>query len=242
MTVSLVGAGPGDPGLVTVRGLELIRGCDALVYDVLVARELVDEAPEDALVIPREGLPQAELNELLVELGRQGLEVVRLKGGDPFVFGRGSEEAEALAAAGLEFEVVPGVSALSAVPASAGIPVTHRGLSAQVTLVSGHSASGADLDFAHLAKTPGTLIVFMGLAHLAGIAGGLIAAGKSPSTPAAVVSRGTSPDGRSVTGALNEIASLAADLASPALLVVGEVVSVSNRLMRPRARAAVSTA
>ena len=241
MTVWLVGAGPGDPGLVTVRGLELIRGCDALVYDVLVAPELVDEAPDDALVIPREDVRQTELNELLVELGRQGLEVVRLKGGDPFVFGRGSEEAEALAAAGIAFEVVPGVSALSAVPASAGIPVTHRGLSAQVTLVSGHSASGADLDFAHLAKTPGTLVVFMGLAHLSGIACGLISAGKSPFTPAAVVSRGTHADGRSVAGALHEIALLAADLSSPALLVVGEVVTVGNRLARPLARAASSS-
>jgi len=241
VTVWLVGAGPGDPGLLTVRGLELIRGCDALVYDVLVAPELVDEAPDDALVIPREDVGQAELNELLVELSRQGLEVVRLKGGDPFVFGRGSEEAEALAAAGISFEVVPGVSALSAVPASAGIPLTHRGLSAQVTLVSGHSASGADLDFAHLARTPGTLVVFMGLAHLSAIAGGLISAGKSPSTPAAVVSRGTHTDGRSVAGALHEIARLAAELTSPALLVVGEVVAVGNRLARPLARAVSSS-
>ena len=154
MTVFLVGAGPGDPGLVTVRGLELIRSCGALVYDVLVAPELVDEAPDDAILISRESVRQGELNELLVELGRTGLDVVRLKGGDPFIFGRGGEEAEALVEAGLPWEVVPGVSALSAVPASAGIPVTHRGVSAQVTLVSGHSASGEDLDFAQLASTP----------------------------------------------------------------------------------------
>jgi uroporphyrin-III C-methyltransferase len=242
VSVYLVGAGPGDPGLLTVRGLELIRSCDALVYDVLVAPELVDEAPEDALVIPREDVRQAELNELLVELGRRGLEVVRLKGGDPFVFGRGGEEAEALAVAGIPFEVVPGVSALSAVPASAGIPVTHRGLSAQVTLVSGHSASGEELDYAHLAKTPGTLVVFMGLAHLSGIADGLIAAGKSPRTPAAVVSRGTHADGRSVSGRLDDIARLAADLASPALLVVGDVVTVGNRLAKPLARARTTAA
>ncbi len=233
MTVSLVGAGPGDPGLITVRGLELIRSCDALVYDVLVAPELVDEAPADALVIPRERIRQAELNELLVALGREGLEVVRLKGGDPFIFGRGGEEAEALAAAGIPFEVVPGVSALSAVPASAGIPVTHRGLSAQVTLVSGHSAAGEELDYAQLAQAPGTLVVFMGLAHLASIAAGLIAAGKSPGTPAAVVSRGTHADGRSVTGELRTIAELASELESPALLVVGEVVGV-GRTLAPR--------
>jgi uroporphyrin-III C-methyltransferase len=238
MTVWLVGAGPGDPGLITAKGLDLIRSCDALVYDVLVSRELVDEAPDDALVIPREDVRQAELNTLLVELGRQGLEVVRLKGGDPFVFGRGGEEAEALVAAGVAYEVVPGVSALSAVPASAGIPVTHRGLSAQVTLVSGHSASGEDLDFAQLAGTPGTLIVFMGLAHLASIAGGLIAAGKDPHTPAAVVSRGSLPDGHSVSGDLREISALAEGLESPALLVVGDVVAVGARLSRSRQRLA----
>ena len=233
MTVWLVGAGPGDPGLITAKGLDLVRSCDALVYDVLVSPELVDEAPEDALVIPREDVRQAELNTLLVELGRQGLEVVRLKGGDPFVFGRGGEEADALVAAGVPYEVVPGVSALSAVPASAGIPVTHRGVSAQVTLVSGHSASGDDLDFAQLAGTAGTLVVFMGLAHLAAIADGLIAAGKDPHTPAAVVSRGTLPDGRSASGELREIAVLADGLESPALLVVGDVVAIAGRLARP---------
>jgi uroporphyrin-III C-methyltransferase len=237
VTVFLVGAGPGDPGLVTVRGLELIRGCDALVYDVLVAPELVEEAPEDALVIPREDVRQAALNELLVELGSQGLDVVRLKGGDPFIFGRGGEEAEALAAAGIPFEVVPGVSALSAVPASVGIPVTHRGIAAQVTLVSGHSASGEDLDYSQLAAAPGTVVVFMGLGHLAEIAAGLVAAGKSPSTPAAVVSRGTHADGHSVTGELRDISSRAAGLESPALLVVGDVVTVGNRLARPVAAA-----
>jgi uroporphyrin-III C-methyltransferase len=230
VTVWLVGAGPGDPGLITARGLDLIRNCEALVYDVLVAPELVAEAPEDALLIPREKIRQSELNDLLVKLGRQGLEVVRLKGGDPFVFGRGGEEALALGAAEIPFEVVPGVSAISAVPASAGIPVTHRGVSAQVTLVSGHSASGEDLDFDHLARTPGTLVVFMGLAHLPEITAGLVAAGKDRHTPAAVVSRGTYVDGESVTGELHKIAELAAGLASPALLVVGDVVAVGSYL------------
>jgi uroporphyrin-III C-methyltransferase len=230
VTVYLVGAGPGDPGLVTVRGLELIRRCDALVYDVLVSPELVEEAPADALVIPREGLRQAELDELLVALGREGLETVRLKGGDPFVFGRGGEEAEALASAGVPFDVIPGVSALSAVPASAGIPITHRGVSAHVTLVSGHSAAGEELDHAQLASVPGTLVVFMGLAQLHRIASGLIAAGRSADTPAAVVSRGTLPGARSVSGALGEIAELADGLESPALLVVGVVVALAGRL------------
>ena len=197
---------------------------------MLVAPELVAEAPEDALLISRERIKQSELNALLVDLGRQGLEVVRLKGGDPFVFGRGGEEAIALAEAGIPFEVVPGVSAMSAVPASAGIPVTHRGVSAQVTLVSGHSAYGDDLDYEHLAATPGTLVVFMGLAHLSGIAARLIEHGKSPDTPAAVVSRGTHADGRSVIGALHEVAQLAEGLESPALLVVGDVVGVASEL------------
>jgi len=230
LSVYLVGAGPGDPGLITAKGLDLVRTCDALVYDVLVAPELVDEAPNDALRISREGIGQDDLNELLVELGRQGLDVVRLKGGDPFVFGRGGEEALALAGAEVPFEVVPGVSALCAVPASAGIPVTHRGVSAQVTLVSGHSAKGDELDYAQLAATPGTLIVFMGLAQLPKLVQRLIAAGKDPSTPAAVVSRGTHPDGESVSGELHELAELARDLRSPALLVIGDVVAVGRRL------------
>jgi uroporphyrin-III C-methyltransferase len=227
VTVYLVGAGPGDPGLITAKGLDLVRSCEALVYDVLVAPELVAEAPEDALLIPRAKLKQSEINRLLVELGQRGLEVVRLKGGDPFVFGRGGEEALALAAAHVPFEVVPGVSALSAVPASAGIPITHRGVSARVTLVSGHSASGEELDYDHLAKTPGTLVVFMGLTHLPEIVAGLLAAGKDPQTPAAVVSNGTRTDSQAVTGTLVDTIELAEGLVSPALLVIGEVVQVS---------------
>jgi uroporphyrin-III C-methyltransferase len=227
VTVYLVGAGPGDPGLITARGLELLRACEALVYDVLVSPELVEEAPAGALRIPREGLGQRELDELLVSLGREGLETVRLKGGDPFVFGRGGEEALALRQAGVRFEVVPGVSALSAVPGSLGIPVTHRGLSAQVTLVSGHSASGEELDYDQLARAPGTLVVFMGLSHLPAITAGLLAAGRDPATPAAVISRGTHPDAETVRGRLDEIAALAAALAPPALLIVGEVVALA---------------
>jgi len=230
VTVWLVGAGPGDPGLITAKGLELVRSCEALVYDVLVAPELVAEAPDDALLIPREKLKQAEIDKVLVELGERGLEVVRLKGGDPFVFGRGGEEALALAEAGVPYEVVPGVSALSAVPASAGIPVTHRGVSAQVTLVSGHSASGDDLDYDHLARTPGTLVVFMGLSHLPAIVAGLLAAGKDTRTPAAVVSKGTRTDGRSVSGMLGELPELVDGLVSPALLVVGDVCAVGAEL------------
>ena len=230
MSVALVGAGPGDPGLITVRGLELVRRCEALVYDVLVAPELVAEAPRDALLVSREGLEQDTISRLLVELDREGYETVRLKGGDPFVFGRGGEEAIALAEAGVPFEVVPGVSALSSVPASFDIPVTHRGVSAQVTLVSGHSASSDDLDYAGLARARGTLVFFMGLRHAAEIATGLIAYGKDPRTPAAVIARGTLPDGELAAGELRELGRLAEGLPQPALVVVGDVVAVRRRL------------
>ena len=141
MTVYLVGAGPGDPGLITARGLDLIRTCDVLVHDRLVCDELIEEAPADAIRIGREHLDQGEISRLLVLYGRRGLDVVRLKGGDPFVFGRGGEEALALAEAGIPFEVVPGVSSLTAVPAAAGIPVTHRGVSSHVTIANGQGSA-----------------------------------------------------------------------------------------------------
>jgi uroporphyrin-III C-methyltransferase len=228
MTVYLVGAGPGDPGLITARGLELVRSCDALVYDRLVSPELVAAAPPDAIRIGRETLGQAEIDELLVRLGRRGLEVVRLKGGDPFVFGRGGEEALALVAAGVPFEVVPGVSSLSAVPASAGIPITHRGVSSQVTIVSGHDAG--ELDFAALARAPGTLVLFMGLASLEAIADGLLQAGKPADTPAAVIASGTLPEQRTVIAPLAQIAVASRWLDPPALVVVGDVVALAEVL------------
>ena len=154
MTVYLVGAGPGEPGLITARGLERLRSCEVVVYDRLVSPALVDEAPREAVRIAHEPHTQEEINDLLVRYGRAGSVVVRLKGGDPFVFGRGGEEMLALARAGVPFEVVPGVSALSAVPAAALIPVTHRSLASQVTLVSGHCAGeGTPPDYATLAVT-----------------------------------------------------------------------------------------
>ena len=234
MTVALVGAGPGDPGLITVRGLERLRACDAVVYDRLVAPELVEESPADALRISRDGLSQEQIDELLVALGRQGLDVVRLKGGDPYVFGRGGEEALALAEAGIPFEVVPGVSSIAAVPASAGIPVTHRGVADTVTIATGHAADGSPPDFASLASAPGTLILFMGLARLRDLADGLILAGRAPDTPAAVVSRGSLPDQEVVTGRLDQIGDLAHGLPGPALVVIGEVVAIAARLRARR--------
>jgi uroporphyrin-III C-methyltransferase len=228
VTVWLVGAGPGDPGLITARGLELVRGCDALVYDRLVAPELVAEAPADALTISRDGLDQKRINDLLIDLGSQGLEVVRLKGGDPFVFGRGGEEALALADVDVPFEVVPGVSALAAVPAAAGIPLTHRGVSAQVRVVSGRSADGeVELDRAAAGET---LVLFMALSQLDSLCERLLALGLDPATPAAVISRGTCPDQEVVVADVSGIAHAAAGLPGPALVVIGEVVGLRERL------------
>jgi len=230
VTVALVGAGPGDPGLITVRGLALLRACDAVVYDRLVAPELVDETPADALRIPRDGLLQKQIDDLLVALGRQGLEVVRLKGGDPYVFGRGGEEALALAEAGIPFEVVPGISSIAAVPAAAGIPVTHRGVADRVTIATAHAADGSPPDYASLVAAGGTLVLFMGLGRLRALADGLIRAGMAAATPAAVVSRGTLPDQEVITASLDEIADVAGDLPGPALVVIGDVVALSGRL------------
>ena len=234
--VFLVGAGPGDPGLITARGLELLRSCDVLVYDRLVSPELVDEAPADALRIPHEGHGQEDVNRLLVAYGEAGLRVVRLKGGDPFVFGRGGEEALALVEAGVAFEVVPGVSALSAVPAAAGIPVTHRGLASQVTVVTGHACDGAELDLEALARTPGTLLLFMALGRLDSVVAGLLEHGKDPETPAAAIASGTLPEQELVIVPLRELPEAARHLSSPALVVVGDVVSLAALLAPERAR------
>jgi uroporphyrin-III C-methyltransferase len=229
MTVFLVGAGPGDPGLITARGLELIRACEVLVHDRLVSDELVAEAPADAIRIGRERLEQEEISRLLVLYGRRGLDVVRLKGGDPFVFGRGGEEALALAEAGVPFEVVPGVSSLSAVPASAGIPVTHRGVSSKVTIVQGQGP----IDFEALARAGGTIVLFMALGRLAEIAAGLLAHRLAPETPAAVIASGTTEAQEVATASLENIAEAAAELESPALVVVGDVVGLAPLLTSP---------
>ncbi len=228
MSVSLVGAGPGDPELVTVRGLDRIRSSQVLVYDRLVSPDLVADAP--GVRIARDGMRQERVNRLLVAHGRRGRRVVRLKGGDPFVFGRGGEEALALLAAGVPFEVVPGVSTLAAVPAAAGIPVTHRGLSTGVVAVTARDRHGNGIDFARFAPMRETLVVFMGLAALPSLAAGLLAHGADPATPAAVVSRGTLPDQQVAAAPLARIAEEAAGLPGPALLVVGPVVALAGIL------------
>lgn len=224
MSVSIVGAGPGDAGLVTVRALELVRRAEILVYDRLVSLELVAEAA-GAARISRDGLTQEEVNDLLVHHGLRGRRVVRLKGGDPFIFGRGGEEVVALAAAGVPYEVVPGVSTLTAVPALAGIPLTSRDVAAQLTVVTGTNADGTDLDYDRLAGTPGTLVIFMGHKRLAHIADHLILAGRRGDEPAAVISKLSLPDARARVGTLATIAGVARGLPQPALVVIGEVVA-----------------
>jgi uroporphyrinogen III methyltransferase/synthase len=239
VTVYLVGAGPGDPGLITVRGRDLLEAADALVYDRLADPRIVALAREGCERVyagkrPGEhAMTQQAISALLVELGGRHDVVVRLKGGDPFVFGRGGEEALALADAGVAFEIVPGVSSAHAVPAYAGIPVTQRGTSAQVTFVTGHedpAKAGSDVDWANLAGSPGTLVFLMGVGALARNAERLVEHGMAADTPAAVISEGTRPGQRTVVAPLAGIAAAAAGVRPPAILLVGEVACLHERL------------
>jgi len=241
--VVLVGAGPGDPGLLTLRGLDALRGAEVVVYDRLVNPVLLDEAPPEALRIfagkAREAhcLPQPAINALLVEQARAGRRVVRLKGGDPFVFGRGGEEALALAEAGIPFEVVPGVSSAVAVPAYAGIPVTHRGLASSFAVVTGHEDESKDdataVDWERLATAVDTLVVLMAARSLPRIARELLAHGRSPETPVAVIRWGTTEVQQSVVLTLDAAAGLSeAPLPPPVVVVIGEVVQLSAALQR----------
>ena len=238
-SVALVGAGPGDPGLMTVRGLELLRRAEVVVYDRLVDRRLLDEAPRARRIFAgkasgNHALPQEQITKLLLLHARRGRRVVRLKGGDPFVFGRGGEEAEALARARIPFEVVPGVSSAVAVPAYAGIPVTHRGVASSFTVVTGHgSGSGeSSVDWARLARGSDTLVVLMGVESLTRIARELIAHGRPATTPVALVRSGTTSAQETVTGTLRDIAARAARarLEPPVVIVVGDVVALRDRL------------
>ncbi len=239
--VYLVGAGPGDADLITVRGRELLGSADAVVYDALISPHLLQWARPDARRIDvgkragKHKLGQEQINELLVSLGRDGLTVVRLKGGDPFVFGRGGEEALALAEAGLRFEIVPGITAGIAAPAFAGIPVTHRKLASSFALITGHETPDkpdSDLDYAALANWPGTLGFYMGAANLARICDGLIANGMDAQTPAAVIRWGATARQQTVVGTVETLAKLAdeAGMAAPALIVIGKVVALREQL------------
>jgi len=238
--VALVGAGPGDPDLLTVKALRLIQSAETVVYDRLVSPEILALVPAGTARIfagkaaGHHHLTQDEIGDLLVGLARSGRDVVRLKGGDPFVFGRGSEEAERLAAAGIAFDVVPGITAASGCSAYAGIPLTHRGLATGVRYVTGHCREDRPLDFdwRGLADPDTTLVVYMGLGNLPEIARELTAAGLPASTPAAAVEAGTTARQRRVISTLGELhhAAAAAGLKAPTLMIIGRVVAMSETL------------
>ncbi len=242
--VYLVGAGPGDPGLLTARALELIASADTILYDRLIPQAALEGARPDAelLYVGKEGggtsVPQEQTEALMVARAQAGRTVVRLKGGDPFVFGRGGEEALALAAAGIPFEIVPGVTAGVAALAYAGIPVTHRGLARAVAFVTGRTGDESELDWSALAAFPGTLVFYMGVGRLAQICSSLIEAGRAPGEPAAVIEAGTLPGQRTVQGTLQTLAERVAEaqVGSPSITVVGPVAELAEQLAWVAAR------
>lgn len=238
-SVALVGAGPGDPELLTLKALKLIQHADVIVYDRLVAPEILALAHPRSQHIyvgkarSRHTLPQRDISALLVRLARDGKRVVRLKGGDPFVFGRGGEEIETLAANGISFEIVPGITAANGVAAYAGIPLTHRDYVQACVFVTGHLKDGTmDLDWGALARPKQTLVVYMGLAGLATLCRELVAHGLPPGTPAAIVQHGTTPRQRVVSATVSTLAARAevAALEPPTLIIVGEVVRLQDTL------------
>ncbi len=238
--VYIIGAGPGDAGLITVRAVEVLSLADVVVYDHLVNEELLKYASAACRCIyagkqgGEHALPQDKINEMLVDEALAGRTVARLKGGDPFIFGRGGEEAEELAAADIPFEIIPGVTSAIAVPAYAGIPLTHRGLTSTVAFITGHedpTKEKSDIDWKALAGI-GTLVFLMGVKNIAQIAASLINQGKAADTPCALIRRGTTPEQESITGCLSDIAlkAQAAKLSPPAILVVGSVVGLRQAL------------
>jgi uroporphyrinogen III methyltransferase/synthase len=239
--VYLVGAGPGDPGLLTVKGLDCLRRADVVIYDRLIDESILHEARPEAEKIyvgkasSHHTLEQETINHLLIQKAREGKVVVRLKGGDPFVLGRGGEEAEALAENHIPFEVVPGVSSAVAVPAYAGIPVTHREVASSFTVVTGHKASDRgepNIAWDKLATGTDTLVILMGIGNLAYVVDQLIKNNKPPSTPAAVITHGTTGRQRCVTGTLQDIVAKvkSEDLRPPSVVVVGDVVQLRKHL------------
>jgi len=234
--VYIVGGGPGDPGLITVKGLACLRRADVVLYDRLSAPELLNEAPAHAELIDVGKEPkqhrrsQTEINTLLIEKARDGKTVVRLKGGDPFVFGRGGEECQALAEAGIRYEVIPGVSSAIAVPAYAGIPVTHRGVTTAFTVVAGHTGSSAsDIDWAAISRM-GTIVFVMGVENMSEIVHQLVAHGRLPDTPIAVIREGTTENQSIVIGILADIIEKTENIRPPAILIVGEVVRLREQI------------
>ncbi|HWA08204.1 MAG TPA: uroporphyrinogen-III C-methyltransferase [Opitutaceae bacterium] len=237
--VWLVGAGPGAADLITVRGLKLLQTAEVVIFDDLINRDLLRECPSGCEFhavgkrCGRRSTPQEDIIELLLAAGRAGRRVVRLKGGDPFIFGRGGEELTALVQAGIPCEVVPGVTAAAAAGAAAGVPLTHRGFSSSVVFLTGHESpakSGSAIDWAAYARLGATLCIYMGARRLAGIAEQLIAAGMVIDTPVALVSRASWPDQRIRFAALSELAGVPEEAAaSPALAIIGEVARVPDQ-------------
>jgi uroporphyrin-III C-methyltransferase len=246
--VWLVGAGPGDPDLLTVKALRLLQSADVVVHDRLTPAPILALANPAARLVDvgkrksRHTLPQDDINRLLVALARDGLSVVRLKGGDPFLFGRGGEELAALRGAGIEAQVVPGVTAALAAAAGLGAPLTHRGLAQAVTFVTGHAASGEapDLDWASLARANHTVVVYMGLTTAGAIAARLIAAGRSASTPVAVVENASLPGERRLLSTLSAVGEDVKSLDGPALLVIGEVAALADASYVPHTEVVVT--
>ncbi|MSO93798.1 MAG: uroporphyrinogen-III C-methyltransferase [Rhodospirillales bacterium] len=238
--VYLVGAGPGDPDLLTVKALRLMQQVDAVVYDKLVSRPILDLIPAGTTRIfagktaKNHYMPQQEINELLVSLARNGRRVMRLKGGDPFLFGRGGEEAVYLVKHGIPFEVVPGITSSAGCAAYAGIPLTHRDLAHSVRFVTGHTQDGdfVGLDWKSLADPATTLVVYMGRTNVRRIAGELIRAGLDPTTPTAAINKGTTPEQRVLLATLETIAETIerADLSGPTLMIIGKVASLTETL------------
>jgi uroporphyrin-III C-methyltransferase / precorrin-2 dehydrogenase / sirohydrochlorin ferrochelatase len=247
-SVALIGGGPGEPGLITVLGRRLLAEADVVVTDKLAPRALLAELDPDVEVIDAgkqphaHNLTQSQINELIVARARAGLRVARLKGGDPFVFGRGGEEALACVRAGIPFRVVPGVTSAVAVPAWAGIPVTHRGITQDFSVVSAHldpSQPGASVDWASMARSSGTLVLLMAVAHLDSVAAELVKRGRNAATPVAVISDGTTADQQVLTSTLGDLAADAAsaEVRPPAVVVIGDVVRLREQLLADKGAA-----
>ncbi len=235
--VALVGAGPGDPELLTVKALNCLQQADVVLYDYLVSEEIMALIPSDTILVcvgKRAGhhsVPQEKTNQLLVDFAKQGYRVVRVKGGDPFVFGRGGEELEVLADAGVRFQVVPGITAAAGATAYAGIPLTHRDYAQSAIFVTGHLKEESDeMDWSTLARGNQTLVIYMGLMKSHYIQNQLIKHGRSASTPIAIIERGTQVEQKVFKGELSQLSDLSKDAQSPSLIVVGEVVRLSQKL------------
>ncbi|MEC6833632.1 siroheme synthase CysG [Photobacterium toruni] len=255
--VALIGAGPGDAGLLTLRGLQLMQQADVVLYDYLVSDDVMALVRRDAELVcvgKKAGfhsVPQQQINQLIVEYAQQGKRVVRLKGGDPFVFGRGAEELEVLAEAGIDFQVVPGITAAAGATAYAGIPLTHRDYAQTAMFITGHlKPDGKQLDWSTLARGNQTLVIYMGLMKSSHIQQQLLQHGRAAKTPIAIIERGTQATQKVLTGQLGQLADLAQHAASPSLIVVGEVVKLSHKLawfttkeqLQPQPEAAVKLA